>query len=122
MSVPLEILDWPSLVEESRREALRRPAQRDAAALLEKAGRIVREVRTRGDAALCEFTAQLDGVRLESFAVGEAESEAAAAALTGEQLKALQRAIGTVTRSTKRSHWNRYAYRRRTASRVNGST
>ena len=98
MSVPLDILDWPSLAEDSRREALRRPAQRDASALLEKAGRIVSEVRTRGDAALSEFTAQFDGVRLESFAVGSAEFEAAAAALTEEQLTALQRAIGTVTR------------------------
>ena len=31
----------------------------------------------RGDAALSEFTAQFDGVRLESFAVGAAEFEAA---------------------------------------------
>jgi histidinol dehydrogenase len=98
MSAPLDILDWPSLAEDARREALRRPAQREASALLEKAGRIVSEVRTRGDAALSEFTAQFDGVRLESFAVGAAEFEAAGASLTREQLEALQRAIGTVTR------------------------
>jgi len=122
MSVPLDILDWPSLAEDSRREALRRPAQRDASALLEKAGRIVSEVRTRGDAALSEFTAQFDGVRLESFAVGAAEFEAAAAALTREQIEALQRAIGTVTRFHETQSLDRYACRRRRVSRANACT
>ena len=42
MSAPLDILDWPSLAEDARREVLRRPAQRDASALLEKAGRASR--------------------------------------------------------------------------------
>jgi len=98
MSRALDILDWSTLEEAQRSEILRRPAQREAAALLERAGRIVSDVRERGDEALREYTERLDGVRLESFAVTAAEFVAAEAALTGEQLAALRRAIGTVTR------------------------
>jgi histidinol dehydrogenase len=94
----LAILDWGSLDEQQRAAVLRRPAQREAASLLERAGRIVSEVRERGDAALREYTERLDKVRLESFAVGGEEFAVAAAALTGEQLAALSRAIDTVTR------------------------
>jgi histidinol dehydrogenase len=93
-----DIQDWSALEERQRTALLRRPAQRDAANLLERAGRIVRDVRERGDAALRDYTEQLDRVRLESFAVAASESEAALAALTDEQLAALRRAIETVTR------------------------
>jgi histidinol dehydrogenase len=98
MTRALAILDWSTLDEAQRSEVLRRPAQRGAASLLERAGRIVSDVRERGDEALREYTERLDGVRLESFAVTEAEFVAAEAALTAEQLAALRRAIGTITR------------------------
>jgi len=94
----LAILDWTVLDESQRAAVLRRPAQREAASLLERAGRIVSDVRERGDAALREYTERLDKVRLESFAVGADEFAAAEAALTDEPLAALQRAIETVTR------------------------
>ncbi|HVN42257.1 MAG TPA: histidinol dehydrogenase [Steroidobacteraceae bacterium] len=98
MSRRLEILEWSALDERGRAEALRRPAQREAARLIEGAGRIVEDVRRRGDAALGELTERLDGVRLQSFAVTEAEFAEAAADLSAEQLAALERAIGIVTR------------------------
>jgi histidinol dehydrogenase len=98
MTVSLTVLDWATLSATARDETLRRPAQRDAAALLEKAGRIVAEVRARGDDALRDYTEKLDGVRLRTFAVTDEEFRAAAAALTTEQLDALRRAIETVTR------------------------
>jgi histidinol dehydrogenase len=94
----LEPRDWAALDEAARDALLRRPAQRDAAGLLERARRIVEDVRARGDEALREYTEQLDGVRLEAFAVGQAEFAAAEAALTPEQLAALRRAIETVSR------------------------
>ena len=98
MTTRLAILDWSALDEARRAAVLQRPAQREAAQLLERAGRIVAEVRERGDAALREYTEQLDRVRLGSFAVGPAEFAAAEAALTDEQLEALRRAIDTVSR------------------------
>lgn len=94
----LAILDWNALDEAQRTAVLRRPAQREAASLLERAGRIVSDVRERGDDALREYTGKLDKVHLESFAVSAAEFTAAEAALTAEQLAALRRAIDTVTR------------------------
>lgn len=98
MTAALAILDWAALDEAQRTALLRRPAQREAASLLERAGRIVSDVRERGDIALREYTEQLDKVRLDSFAVAAAEFDAAAAALSPEQLDALRRAIDTVTR------------------------
>jgi histidinol dehydrogenase len=97
MTASLAILDWTSLDDSERAAVLRRPAQREAASLLERAGRIVADVRSRGDAALREYTEQLDRVRLESFAVTAAEFSAAEALLDPEQLAALRRAIETVT-------------------------
>ena len=97
MTASLAILDWTALDEAERAAVLRRPAQREAANLLEGAGRIVRDVRERGDEALREYTERLDRVRLESFAVGSDEFAAAEAALTVEQHAALRRAIETVT-------------------------
>jgi histidinol dehydrogenase len=94
----LQILDWAALDEAGRDAALVRPAQRDAASLLEQAGRIVADVRLRGDAALREYTERLDRVRLDEFAVDESGFAAAEAALTADQLAALRRAIDTVTR------------------------
>jgi histidinol dehydrogenase len=98
MNAPLALLDWAALDETQRAAALERPAQREAASLLERAGRIVAEVRERGDAALREYTERLDRVRLDSFAVGPAEFAAAESALSVEQTEALRRAIDTVSR------------------------
>ena len=98
MKSALNILDWNTLDEAGRAAVLRRPAQRDAAGLLERTRVIVDDVRARGDEALRDYTERLDGVRLESFAVTEPEFEAAAAALSAEQRQALERAIDTVTR------------------------
>lgn len=98
MNSPLAILDWSALDADARRETLTRPAQRDNEALLAKAGQIVRDVRERGDAALREYTATLDGVQLDFLEVGADEFAAAEAMLTAGQHAALRRAIGTVTR------------------------
>jgi len=98
MNQALQIQDWAALDEAQRDAVLRRPAQRDAAGLLDRARRIVDDVRARGDDALRDYTEKLDGVRLESFAVTAAEFAAAENALTAEQRTALERAIATVTR------------------------
>jgi histidinol dehydrogenase len=98
MTGTLAIVDWSLLGDAERKALLRRPAQRDTAALLARAAQIVGDVRTRGDAAALEYTASLDGVRLESLAVTAVEFEQATAAISREQLNALRRAIETVTR------------------------
>ena len=98
MKSPLDILDWSTLDAATRDAVLRRPVQRDAAELLERARGIVADVRARGDDALRDYTSTLDGVLLESFSVSDAEFGAAEAALTPVQRAALERAIDTITR------------------------
>jgi len=97
MSRTLEILDWAVLNARRQAEVLRRPAQRDAAGQLERTRHIVDDVRVRGDVALRELTAALDGVTLDEFAVTTREFAAAGATLVREQHIALERAIETVT-------------------------
>ena len=98
MNASIAINDWSTLDETARAALLRRPAQRDAAGLATRVAAIVAEVRSRGDAALLEYTSRFDGVTLESLAVTPPEFEQATAALTREQVSALRRAIETVTR------------------------
>ncbi len=98
MKSPLDILDWATLDEATRDAVLRRPVQRDAAGLLERARSIVADVRVRGDEALRDYTARFDDVHLQSFAVSDAEFAAAEAVLTPVQRAALERAIDTITR------------------------
>lgn len=94
----LTILDWATLSQTERLEALRRPAQSDANALHQRVSEIIREVRERGDQALLEFTRRFDGVSLSSLEVGADEFAAAEHSLTSEQRAALERAIGNVRR------------------------
>jgi histidinol dehydrogenase len=96
--VTIPIRNWSSLSAEERRQALRRPAQQDTAALHERVREIVREVRERGDAALLEFTRRFDGVALHSIEVTAAEFAAAETALNAEQRQAIDRAIANVRR------------------------
>ncbi len=94
----LSILNWSSLSAEQRRKALRRPVQQDTAALHEGVRDILREVRTRGDSALLEFTRRFDAVALATIEVGTAEFAAAETALNAEQRAAIDRSIANVRR------------------------
>lgn len=98
MSARLSILDWSSLSAEARREVLHRPAQTNADALLDGVRDIIRDVRSRGDAALLEYTRRFDGVALQSLEVSTAEFAAAERALNAEQRVAIDRAIANVRR------------------------
>ncbi|HEY7639038.1 MAG TPA: histidinol dehydrogenase [Steroidobacteraceae bacterium] len=96
MSIPLH--NWSSLSAEQRRQALRRPVQRDAAEVHEGVREIVRDVRERGDPALLDFTRRFDGVALQALEVSTAEFAAAETALNAEQRRAIDRAIANVRR------------------------
>ena len=94
----LALLEWSSLSADQRRAALRRPAQADADGLHRRVSEIIKDVRTRGDQAVLEFTERFDGVKLTSLEVSAAEFAAAERALSTEQRAALERAIGNVRR------------------------
>jgi histidinol dehydrogenase len=92
----MRILDWKSLLDSERREALRRPAQRDAAHIAAAARDIIAAVRRDGDGALSALTEKFDGVRLSSMRVTPQEFDAAERALNAVQHAAIERAISTV--------------------------
>jgi histidinol dehydrogenase len=92
----LRIIDWNSLSSADRNAVLRRPAQRDAAAVNAAARQIIDAVRRGGDDALKEFTQRFDGARVDELSVSPAEFAAAERTLTAEQHAAIETAIGTV--------------------------
>ncbi|MBP3985110.1 histidinol dehydrogenase [Pseudoxanthomonas helianthi] len=83
-------LEWASLDEARRRDALTRPVQVVAQRTRDQVAALLADVRERGDAALREITARFDGVELASFEVTEAEFAAAEAAV-GDELKTAMR-------------------------------
>jgi len=94
----LPILQWASLSAAERRDALRRPAQADSDALNTKVREIIATVRSRGDAALLDYTKRFDGATLQSLQVTPAEFAASETVLNAEQRRALGRAIDNVRR------------------------
>jgi histidinol dehydrogenase len=94
----MRILDWKSLSAAQRADALKRPAQRDAARVTATAQDVIERVRGEGDAALLALTEQFDAVRLSTLQVTPEEFEDAAGELNGEQNAAIERAISTVHR------------------------
>lgn len=92
LSVVMKPLIWKSLSAAARAAALQRPAQtaqpRTAAIVTD----ILTQVRRGGDAALRSLTAKLDGVKLASLRVSDAEFAAAEKALRPADKAALRRA------------------------------
>jgi len=94
----MRILDWKSLSPSERHDALRRPAQRDAADVAAAARGIIDRVRRDGDAAVLALTEKFDGVRLASMRVTPQEFSDAERALNADQIGAIERAISNVHR------------------------
>jgi histidinol dehydrogenase len=94
----MRILDWNTLSAVQRRDALKRPAQRDAARVTASAQAIIERVRSEGDAALLALTEQFDGVHLEGLQVTPEEFAEAELKLSAEQNAAIDRAISTIHR------------------------
>jgi histidinol dehydrogenase len=94
----MRILDWKSLSEVQRSQALQRPAQRDAASIKEAAQGIIDAVRRGGDTAVLALTEKFDEVRLDSLRVTPQEFTAAEHALNADQSAAIERAITNVRR------------------------
>ena len=92
------ILNWPALSASERCAALQRPAQQDAQSLQQRVREIIRDVRTRGDEAVLEYTRRFDCPSLDALEVGPAEFVAAQRTLNADQRAALDRAISNVRR------------------------
>jgi histidinol dehydrogenase len=96
--IVMRILEWKSLTASERRDALRRPAQRDAADVAAAAQGIIDTVRREGDAAVLALTEKFDEVRLDSMRVTAQEFSDAESALSASQIGAIERAISNVRR------------------------
>ena len=92
----LRIHDWSRLDDAGRKELLRRPVQRDQDETMAGARAIVARVRHGGDRALLDLTEEHDHVRLAGIRVPAQEVESAATALSRNEKRAIETAIGTV--------------------------
>jgi len=92
----MRILDWKSLSDLERQAVLRRPAQRDAAAVRAEARDIIDAVRRDGDAALRALTQRFDGACCESLEVTAQEFLQAERSLDRRQHAAIDTALSNV--------------------------
>ncbi|SDQ59197.1 histidinol dehydrogenase [Pseudoxanthomonas sp. CF385] len=88
--------DWATLDEAARTVLLARPVQTVAQRTRDAVADLLADVRVRGDAALREITARLDGVALSGFAVSDEEFAAAHAAVSAELRQAMLEAAGRI--------------------------
>ncbi|MBM4196493.1 MAG: histidinol dehydrogenase [Gammaproteobacteria bacterium] len=90
--------DWASLGEDGRRSLLERPAQRAAPGVEAGVADIVAAVRRDGDLALRALTERLDGVRLDTFEVGDDEAALASRELSAAAIEAISAAAANIRR------------------------
>ncbi len=89
-------LDWNTLDEAARRDALARPTQARAQELQQGVAQIVAQVRAQGDQALRDLSAKYDRCALDAIEVSEAEFAAAETALAPALKAAIQEAAGRI--------------------------
>ncbi len=94
----MQVENWNSLDEAARTAALARPAMGYDERMRSSVAELLAEVRRGGDAAVRSLTQRFDGVRLDDFVVGAEEIEQAAAALSEDQIRAIDTAIENVRR------------------------
>jgi len=94
----MRILDWKTLNEPGRRDALHRPQFQLDAYVQRLVREIVERVKSERDAAVRIYTERFDRAWLESSAVSTDEFAEARKALTRPQTEALARAIANVAR------------------------
>ena len=94
----MKIVDWKSLSEKQRDEALARPRRLRSRKLFGDVQAIIDRVRRQGDAALLAYAKQFDNVALKSLAVTDKEFAAAENALDPQVKAALMEAIERISR------------------------
>lgn len=87
---------WNDLDDAARTELLSRPTRAASAERAARVGEILDDVRTRGDEALLELTATLDGVRRDAVLLDEADRQRLLAAADPDVVEQLRRARATI--------------------------
>jgi histidinol dehydrogenase len=68
----------------------------DTSSLIEKVKNVLADVKQNGDAAVVKYTAQFDGVALESFVVSEAEITEAVSLVSDDLKQAIEQAAANI--------------------------
>jgi histidinol dehydrogenase len=89
-------LDWNTLDESARRDALARPAQARADELKQGVAAIIGQVRAHGDTALRDLSAKYDRCTLDAIEVTAVEFDAAEAKLDEPLKAAIREAAGRI--------------------------
>jgi histidinol dehydrogenase len=89
-------LDWNTLDETARQQALARPAQARAETLRQGVEQIIAQVRDGGDASLRELSAKFDRCALQAIEVDAAEFAAAEASLSATLKAAIEEAAARI--------------------------
>jgi histidinol dehydrogenase len=92
----MQILHWPQLNEQQRRDALARPTAALAPRTLGQAQAIIDAVRADGDAAVRRCVREFDGIDLIDLAVSEAEFADARSQLAPHEIAAIEHAISNI--------------------------
>lgn len=93
-----DTVTWTELSVAEQKVLLQRPAVNSDALVRKRVEKIINKVRESGDAALKEFTRQLDGVDLDKFRVSDYEFDQAEDELSSASIDAIELAIGNVRR------------------------
>ena len=91
-----DIIEWNALNETERTDILRRPAVLAGDKITAVVSGIIKEVETRGDDALREFSARFDRTEVKNFRVTPEEVDAAVARLPEDFMKALRTAADNI--------------------------
>ncbi len=94
----MRTVDWTTASPDARRAALARPAAGSRDEVFREAAAIIAAVRAEGDAAVRRYTKQFGGASPDDLRVSAVEFREARAALTSEQIAALERAVANVSR------------------------
>jgi histidinol dehydrogenase len=92
----MRVATWTTLTPARQSQLLARPALANDANVAHGVAAIVERVRREGDAALLDLTQKLDGVRLRSLEVGDAEIEESGARLSSQQRDAIEAAARNI--------------------------
>jgi len=93
---PMRTVQWSKLDETARTTLLARPALAASREQKTRVAEIIAEVRREGDAALHRLTQQIDGVALDSLAVGAEELRNAETSLSEAQKSAIRSAAANI--------------------------
>jgi histidinol dehydrogenase len=87
-----KIINWQTLSDQQKTDALARPAIADNALLSTQVNNILAQVKSQGDKALYRLTEQFDGIALKQLSINQDQIAQAKAALTPKRLAAIKTA------------------------------